>query len=83
MISTTVPTTFLDPIADQVHRRDHHRHRPRDGVGVGEVGPKFTHSQAVIGLGDVVESRDSGFILGLQTEVPIVDHKLQDNSNLG
>lgn len=40
------------------------------------------HSQAVAGLGDVIESRDSGFVLGLHTEVPVVGHKLQNNSNL-
>lgn len=52
------------------------------GLGWGRWDQKITHLQAVIGLGDVVESRDSGFILGLHTEVPVVDHKLQDNSNL-
>lgn len=46
------------------------------------MGPGIVHSQAVAGLRDVIESRDSGFILGLHTEVPVVGHKLQNNSNL-
>ena len=44
---------------------------------------EITHSHAVAGLGDIVECRDSGFVLGLHSEVPVVGHKLQDNSNLG
>lgn len=46
-------------------------------------GDQEIYSQAVVGLGDIVESRDSGFVLGLHTEVPVVGHKLQDNSNSG
>lgn len=79
----TVPNVFLAPPAGHVCRRDHHT---GDGVVVGAgVGgnQEITHSHAVVGLGDIVESRDSGFILGLHSEVPIVGHKLQDNSNLG
>lgn len=39
---------------------------------------EITYSQAVIGLGDIVESRDSGFILGLHPKVPVIGHKLQE-----
>lgn len=49
----------------------------------GRGDQEITYSQAVVGLRDIVESRDSGFVLGLHTEVPVVGHKLQDNSNLG
>lgn len=53
-------------------------------VGAGVRGnQEITHSHAVVGLGDIVESRDSGFILGLHSEVPIVGHKLQDKATWG
>lgn len=79
-----VPNAFLAPPAGQVHKKDCQRQRHwRWGGGGNGWDQEIIHSHAVVGLGDVVECRDSGFILGLHSKVPIVGHKLQDNSNLG
>lgn len=55
----------------------------RGGEGWGSWDQGIAHSHAVVGLGDIVECRDSGFVLGFHTEVPVVGHKLQDSSHWG
>lgn len=83
-VCSHVPNALLAPPAGQVHRKDCQRQRHwRWGSGGSGWDQEITHSHAVVGLGDIVECRDSGFVLGLHSEVPVVGHKLQDNSNLG
>lgn len=78
----TVLAAFPDPLLTMCIDETTKDKGPEMGLGLGKWDQEITHSQAIISLGDIVESRDSGFILGLHTEVPIVSHKLQDNNNL-